>query len=108
VTQRGQKIKITTLCDPLRSLWFNLPYLTGSLGSEKVHALANYQRAIMRQLLSAMRRCPDIKDPFISTGDHPILDHAHRTLPPGAKFNPALPPGFRITIDYLDLVPDIK
>jgi len=46
VTQRGRKIKITTLCDPLCSLWFNLPYHNRILRkSEKVHALANYQRA---------------------------------------------------------------
>ncbi len=62
----------------------------------------------MRQLLSAMRRYPGIKDPFISTGDCPILDHAHRTLPASAEFNPVLPSGFRRTIDYLDLVPDIE
>jgi hypothetical protein len=39
VTQRVLKIKITTLCDPLRSRWFNLPYHNRSLQkSGKVHA----------------------------------------------------------------------
>gem|GEM_PF-3673830 len=39
-------MKITTLCDPLCSPWFNLPYHNRILRkSEKVHALANYQRA---------------------------------------------------------------
>ena len=39
VTQRGRKMKITTLCDLLCSLWFNIPYHNRILRkSEKVHA----------------------------------------------------------------------
>ena len=62
-------------------------------------------------------RCPGINNPPISTGDRnqesPYsyalpLDHAYRTLPTSTKFNLALPPGFRMTINYPDLVPDIE
>jgi len=47
VAQRGRKIKITTLCDPLRSLRFNLPYHNRILRkSGEVHALANYRESL--------------------------------------------------------------
>ena len=49
-------MKITTLCDPLCSLWFNLPYHTQILRKgEKVHALANYQRADYIHTLNTAR-----------------------------------------------------
>ena len=45
-TQRWQKRKITTLCDPLCPLWFNLPYHDQILWKgEKVCALANYRES---------------------------------------------------------------
>jgi len=81
-------MKITTLCDPLCSLWFNLPYYNQiHRKSGKVHALAKYQRAKTERnrsgpvrIAPSRKQCSNERVSGQEEHEQQTKNHPHRSL----------------------------